>query len=1046
MNIRILRTKSFTMSRLLLLICLAFSVPVIAQQGNAQQNSTASDTFMDFLEFREVGPWRGGRSTAVTGHPERRETFYFGSTGGGVWKSDDGGSNWNNISDGDFGGSIGSIALAPSDPDIIYVGAGENSLRGNVSSGFGVWKSLNGGRTWENKGLKDSRHILRMVVHPKNPDIVYCAALGHLYGPNTQRGIYKSTNGGDTWTRILYVSDSVGACDLVMDPGEPNILLATFWNVRRTPYSLESGGPGSGIWKTTDAGASWTDITRNEGLPKDTLGIIGVSISAADPNRYFAIVEAKNGGVFRSDDAGLTWQKMNTESDLRQRAWYYSKIFTDPTDKNTLYVLNVQFWKSTDGGKTFRDIRTPHGDHHDLWIDPKDPKRMIIGDDGGAQVSFNGGDSWSTYYNQPTAQFYRVSTDNHVPYRILGAQQDNTSIRIAHRSKSGQIDRDDWEPTAGFESGFIVADPLDPDIVYGGNYSGFIGCLNHRTGDRRNITVWPDDPIGQGADVQRYRFQWNFPLFFSPHNPKKLYTAGNELFYTTDGGTSWTSISPDLTTNDKTRQQPSGGIITKDNTGVEVYCTIFAAMESPQEEGVILAGTDDGLVHITRDGGAAWKNITPKDLPAWTQINSVEFDPHVKGGIFIVGTRYKSDDYTPYIFYSADYGATWSRRTNGIAPDHFCRVLRADQSVKGLLYSGTEYGLYISNDYGKNWRMLKGNLPEMPITDMTIKENDLIIATQGRGFWIMDNLAVLQDWATGWDMTSLHVFRPEDAWLIDGWQNEHPVNAGMNPKQGATLYYFLPETSDSMHVRIEVLDADGEIIRGYDSQSEKEMEKINPKKGLNVCAWNMQYPPSPKAEDMFLWNGTPGGPDAPPGNYAFRFITEEDTAVYTFTLKADPGSAATPQEMRERFEFLLQVQQKFDTTQKAIGDIQKARKQINGYLELLGEQASPALKDTAKAIIDRMTVIENVLYETRNKSSQDMLNYGIKLNDKLAGVYNTAAHGNFRPSLQTKAVYTELAGRIDEQLTLLQEILSTDIDRFNQMIHNQALPVIIINL
>ncbi len=1021
-------------------------MPLFAQQGSSKSSADVPAAVQEAATFREIGPWRGGRSTAVTGHPQRRETFYFGSTGGGIWKTDDGGSNWKNISDGSFGGSIGSISLAPSDPDIIYVGAGENSLRGNVSSGFGVWKSENGGRTWEQKGLKDTRHILRMVVHPKNPDVVYCAALGHLYGPNTQLGIYKSTNGGDSWTRILYVNDSVGACDLVLDPGDPNILLASFWNVKRTPYSLESGGPGSGIWKTSDAGATWTDISRNEGLPKDTLGIIGVSISAADPNRYFAIVEAKNGGVFRSDDAGITWQKMNTESDLRQRAWYYSKIFTDPSDKNIVYVLNVQFWKSSDGGKTFQSINTPHGDHHDLWIDSNDPKRMIIGDDGGAQVSFNGGATWSTYYNQPTAQFYRVSTDNHVPYRILGAQQDNTSIRIFHRSKSGQIDRDDWEPTAGFESGYIVADPLDADIVYGGNYSGFIGCLNHRTGDRRNITVWPDDPIGQGADAQRYRFQWNFPLFFSPHNPKKLYAAGNELFYTVDGGTTWTSISPDLTTNDKSRQQPSGGIITKDNTGVEVYCTIFAAMELPSEEGVILAGTDDGLVHITRDGGMSWKNITPKDLPAWTQINSIEFDPHVKGGIFFAGTRYKSDDYAPYIYYSNDYGATWSKRIKGIAPEHFCRVVRADAQVKGLLYAGTEYGLYVSTDYGNNWARLQANLPEVPITDMTIKENDLIVATQGRGFWVLDNLAVLQEWATDWDGKSARVFQPENAWLIDGWQNTQPVNAGMNPAQGALLYYYLPATDDSLTIQVDVLDAEGSVIRTYKSNAEKEAEKITRKKGLNVCAWNMQYPPSPKAEGMFLWNGVPGGPEAPPGDYAFRWISQGDTLLQTFSLQADPGSAATPEAMQERFEFMLQVQQKFDTTQKALKDIQKARQQMNDYLERLGDQAKPDLKDTAKAIIDRMTVIENVLYETRNKSSQDMLNYGIKLNDKLAGVYNTAAHGNFKPSAQSREVYQVLAGLIDEQLALLQTILSEDIDRFNQMIHSQALPVIVINL
>ena len=566
--------------------------------------------------WREIGPYRGGRSAAVTGIPGDRNTYYFGSVGGGVWKTTDGGITWKNVSDGFFGGSIGAVAVSAWDPNVIYVGGGEKTVRGNVSHGDGVWKSTDAGRTWTHTGLDDSRHIPRIRVHPKDPDLVYAAVLGHLFGPNDMRGIYRSKNGGRTWERIHFVSRDAGAVDLAMDPTNPRILYASFWRVRRTPYSLESGGPGSSLWKSTDGGDTWTELTKKPGLPKGTLGIIGITVSASNPDNLYAIVEAEDGGVFRSKDGGATWTRTNEDRSLRQRAWYYTRIYADPQDEEAVYVVNVQFHRSKDGGRTFTTIRTPHGDNHDLWIDPADPLRMVESNDGGANVSVDGGRTWTPQSNQPTSQIYRVSTDNDFPYRILGAQQDNSALRIRSRSTTGRgIGFNDWEETAGGESGHIVADPDDPDIVYGGSYGGFLSRVDHRTGELRDVNPWPDDPMGWGAAELEVRFQWNFPILFSPHDGNTLYAAGNRLFRSTDEGQSWQPISPDLTRNDKSKQGPSGGPITKDNTSVEYYCTIFAVAESPLAKGVIWAGSDDGLLHLTRDGGQSWKKVTPPEPP-----------------------------------------------------------------------------------------------------------------------------------------------------------------------------------------------------------------------------------------------------------------------------------------------------------------------------------------------------------------------------------------------------------------------------------------------
>lgn len=672
------------MKKLLLLLLLPCLVLLAKAQRKPGVLSPTDSLLLSKVQYRLVGPFRGGRSGAVTGDPRQKNVFYFGATGGGVWKTIDGGSNWKNISDKFFGGSMGAVAVAPSDNTILYAGEGEGTLRGNVSEGHGIWRSDDAGRNWRQLGLKDTRHILRILIHPKNPDIVWVAATGHLFGANEERGVFKTTDGGKNWKRVLFVNNKTGCSDLVMEPGNPLVLYAGTWRVERTPYSLESGGEGSGLWKSTDGGETWKNISTARGLPGGLWGIVGIAVCPSNTDKVYALIENANGGLFVSQDGGETWVLQSSDNNIRQRAWYFSKLFVDPKNADLVYVLNVNFLKSNDGGKSFKNVNTPHGDHHDLWIDPEDGGRMIIGDDGGAQISFDGGNNWSSYYNQPTAQFYRVSTDNHHPYRILGAQQDNSTVRILSRSDGGQITQDDWQPTAGAESGYVVADPLNPDIVYGGNYSGYISRYDHRTGENRAVSVWPDDPLGAGAESSKYRFQWNFPIFFSPNNPRRLYAAGNVLFATENEGASWMALSGDLTTNDKSRQRSSGGPITKDNTGVEVYCTIFTAAESALEPDLLWTGSDDGLIHLSKDGGHHWENVTPPAAGQWMMWNCVETDPFKKGKAYFVGTRYKSDDYTPYIFKTEDYGKTWTLITNGIASNHFTRCLRADKKDRAF--------------------------------------------------------------------------------------------------------------------------------------------------------------------------------------------------------------------------------------------------------------------------------------------------------------------------------------------------------------------------
>jgi photosystem II stability/assembly factor-like uncharacterized protein len=993
------------------------------------------------LKWRNIGPFRGGRSAAVTGVPGKTNLFYFGSTGGGVWKTEDGGSTWTNISDGYFGGSVGSVAVSETDNNVIYVGGGEKTVRGNVSYGYGIWKSIDAGKSWEYKGLPGSRHIPRIRIHPKNPDVVFAAVLGDLYKSSDERGIYKSIDGGNTWKKVLYANANAGAVDLVIDPNNYRVLYASTWRVRRTPYSLASGGEGSGLWKSTDEGTTWKEITSNKGLPSGTLGIIGIAVSPVKNDRVFALVEAENGGVFRSDDGGKTWEKTNESRSLRQRAWYYTRIYADTKDEDVVYVMNVRYHKSKDGGRTFSAHSAPHGDHHDLWISPEDSERMIIGDDGGAQVSFDGGENWTTYHNQPTAQFYRVTTDNHFPYRIYGAQQDNSTVRISHRTDGNSIGQSDWEATAGGESAHIAVDPLDNDIVYGGSYGGFLTRVNHRTKEQQAINVWPDNPMGYGAEGMKYRFQWNFPIFFSPHNPKRLYAASNHLHVTENGGRSWETISPDLTLNDSTRLGPSGGPITKDNTGVEYYCTIFAAIESPYEKDLLWTGSDDGLIHVSKDGGKSWKNVTPAGMPEWMMINSIDADPFVKGGAYVAGTRYKSGDYTPYLFKTKDYGVSWELITTGIDADHFTRVVRADPDRKGLLYCGTETGMYISFDDGASWQSFQRNLPIVPITDLTIKNKNLIVATQGRSFWMIDDISPLHQLSVEIANSNFHLYKPQDSYRMDG-SSRRSRTAGQNHPGGVLVNFYVASLSDSTEVSLEFSDDTGKVIKTLSNHAADKKDSLAVESGTNQFVWNMQYEDAKKFDGMILWWASTSGPKAIPGSYHVKLKVDGDSSVQSFDVLKDPRIKSTDKDLERQFVFLMEIRDKLSEAHQAIITIRKVNSQISGLKSRLNEDDHASLMMEIDTLEKALNSIEENLYQTKNKSNQDPLNYPIRLTNKLGHLAALNGYGTFAPTQQELELKQELFAKIDAQLASFLQIEKYEIPKLNAHVLALKIPYV----
>ncbi len=1048
------------------------------------------------LEWRLIGPFRGGRVVAVAGDPARDQVFYFGSTGGGVWRTIDGGVFWENISDGSFKrASVGAIAVSEADPNVIYVGMGEVSIRGNVAHGDGVYKSTDAGKTWAHCGLAETRHIAKIRIHPRNPDLVYVAALGHAHGPNKERGVYRSKDGGETWEQVLFRSEAAGASDLIMDPFNPRVLYASFWEARRDAHQLVSGGEGSGIFKSTDGGETWMEITRNTGLPKGVLGKIGLAASPARRDRLWALVEAEDGAVFRSDDGGETWERLSEDRNLRQRAWYYMHIYAHPTNPETLWVLNVPAFKSTDGGKTFAQFPIPHGDNHDLWIDPRNPDRMIQGNDGGAAVSFNGGDTWSTLYNQPTAEFYHVTTDAETPYGVYGAQQDNTTIAGPSRSPMAAIPQSEWFEVGGGESGYIAVRPDDPNIIFAGSYGGAITRFDRRTGQRRNINVWPEPHLGWGAKDVKYRFNWTAPIMLSPHDPNTLYITGNHVFRSTDEGGSWEMASPDLTRNDVTKMEASGGPITKDNTGAEYYGTIFAFAESPVERGVLWAGSDDGLIHVSRDNGANWENVTPKEMGEWALVSIIEASPHDTAAAYVAATRYKHDDFRPYLFKTNDYGKHWTKITDGIAEDDFTRVIREDPARRGLLYAGTETGMHVSFDDGAHWQSLQRNLPVVPIHDLAVKDSDLIAATHGRSFWILDDLTSLRQATDETTKGAFHLFAPRPTVRFvtnrgffrqatpgknyqmsgatiftktlekkaDDTVVEHFLDAGSNPPDGVLVTYYLKEKPEGP-VTLTFLDGAGNEIKTFKSEEKKSEEGeqkedaesrkpdtqssvLSPQSlqpGINRFVWDMRYADAEGIDGFFTAEGTLPGPIAAPGTYRVRLTVGDEAQEQPFTIEKDPRVRATQADLDAQFALLCRIRDTINETHATIKTLRAVRSQAEEWEKRAsGEKVNPAISEHIAALKERLAPIEEDLIQTQAKVRSDTLNFPVKVNSKLAGLYGAVAGADAAPTKQSVAVYESLAGRADAHRATLGEIIDRDVAALNTMIRDAQIPAIV---
>lgn len=1043
------------------------------------------------LEWRSLGPYRGGRVVAVAGNPVEKQKFYFGSTGGGIWQTTDGGLTWENISDGYFQrASVGAIAVAQADPNVIYVGMGETTIRGNVSHGDGVYKSTDGGRTWTQIGLAETRHIAKVRIHPQNPDLAYVAAPGHAHGPNPERGIYRTRDGGQSWEQVLFRSDKAGAIDLVMDPLNPRILYAAFWEACRLPHTLISGGEDSGIFKSIDGGDTWTEISRKPGLPQGLLGKIGLAASPAKSGRIWAIVESEDGAVFRSDDGGEHWQRLCEERGLLARAWYYQHIIADPQDENTLWVLNVQAWKSVDGGKTFFDVATPHADNHDLWIDPDDPQRMITGNDGGACISFNGGASWSTQYNQPTIEFYHVTTDNQVPYRIYGAQQDNTTICLPTRSSLAGITQLDWYDVGGGESGYIAVRPDDPNIVYAGNYQGYITRYDHRTRQARNISVWPELASGWGAGALRYRFQWTAPIMLSPHDPDVLYITGNHVFRSTDEGSSWQAISPDLTRNESSRLEASGGPINKDSTGAEYYGTVFAFAESPCERGLLWAGSDDGLMHISRDDGQTWEPVTPPDLPEWALISIIEPSPHDPATAYVAATRYKLDDFTPYLYTTRDYGKTWRKITTGIPAHDFTRVIRADPERPGLLYAGTETGVYVSFDDGERWQPLRLNLPVVPVHDLAVKQSDLIAATHGRSFWVLDDITSLRQANAQVQQSAVHLFTPRPTirfmtvgglsqvpasgkyyrktgvTTISARREERPngakvdrnLDAGQNPPDGVIVTYYLKEQPEG-EVKLAFLTAAGQEIRSFSSEAAPDntlktggtkkngnKEPRAPKEaGTNRFVWNMRYPDPTRVAEGFM-GGDNGlvGPVAAPGTYQVRLTVGDQSHAVSFEIQKDPRVAASQANLDAQFALLLNIRDRLSETHEAITMLREVRQQVEQWEQRAqGRAEHQAIVDAGKVVKEKLTAIEEELIQVKARSRQDTLNHPAKLNARISALTGVVASADAAPTRQAYELFEHFTTQLQLQQKRLQECLEVDLKAFNDLIRELELPAVL---
>jgi len=1046
------------MRRLWLLFCVAAlctaSSRVQAVHSVDSTTAQVEPKLIQAMKWRLVGPFRGGRVLAVQGIVGEPNVYHMGAAAGGVWKTSDGGNTWTPLFEQQSVSSIGSLAVASANHNIIYVGSGEACIRGNISYGDGVYKSTDGGKTWKNMGLRDTRHIGAVIVDPANPDVVFVAALGHAYGPNAERGVFRSTDGGNTWNKVLYKDDKTGAIDVVFDPGNSSILYAALWEVCRTPYSLSSGGPGSGLYKSTDGGVTWKRLEGN-GLPGGILGRIGVSVSGADSNRVYALIEAKEGGLYRSDDAGETWTKVSDDGRIRQRAWYFTHAFADPKSADTVYVLNTGLLRSNDGGRTFNLLPAPHGDHHALWIDPTNPQRIINGNDGGATISIDGGKTWTSLENQPTAQFYHVTTDNRFPYYIYGAQQDNTTVGIASMDDDGVIGRQDWYQIGGGECGYIAVDPRDSNIVYAGA-EGLLTRFDKRSEQARDISVWPLDVSGHGAGDLKYRFQWTSPMFLSPHNPDVLYTAAETVFESTDHGSTWKAISGDLTRNDKSKQKPSGGPLTKDITSVEYYDTVFALAESPLKKGMLWAGTDDGLVHLTTDDGQNWTNVTPKQLPEWSMISIIEPSPHNAGSAFIAVDRHKLDDFRPYIYKTGDYGKSWSFIVNGIPDGAYVHAVREDPKRKGLLYAGTEIGVFFSLDEGEHWQPLQLNLPTTPIHDLVVKNDDLVVATHGRSFWVLDDITPLRQIDAKTASAEMFLFTPRQAQRLhypDEVDRHHPV--GENPPPGAIIdYYFKAEPKGE--VRLQIFDSSGKLVRTLSSVGKKEDEQppewpdqikevktIPASEGMSRCIWNLRYDDPVKVPGAFYSGVGPRGPLVLPGKYELRLTADGQTRSAPLEITADPRAKAAPGDLEKQFELASQVYQDVSRTHQAINQIRDLKSQIQSMRNRFQSDAKlkPVL-DAADALEKKLAPVEEQLIQVNMKGSEANLAFANMLNEEFDSFASSVESADAAPTQQQHEVFMMLNGRLEKQLRKLESILKTDLPAFDEVVRRYSVPLL----
>ena len=1016
------------------------------------------------MKWRLIGPYRGGRVLAVAGIPNQPDTYYFGGVSGGVWKTTDSGQTWIPLSDKESFSSVGNIAVAESDPNVIYVGSGEACIRGNITHGDGVWKSIDGGKTWQNMGLKGTQSIGRVIVDPRNPNIVLVAALGHAYGSNAERGLFRSIDGGQNWEKVLYKDDKTGAIDVAFDPHNSSIVLASLWEVIRKPWALSSGGPGSGLYKSTDGGRTWKRLEGN-GLPSGILGRIGVSVSGADGNRVYALIEAAEGGLYRSDDGGEHWSYVNKDDRFRQRAWYFTHVFADPKDADLVYILNTGLYNSRDAGKSFSLVPAPHGDHHGLWINPNYPNRMINGNDGGADITMDGGKTWSTQYNQPTAQFYHVAADTHFPYRLYGSQQDNTSVAIATASDDGFIDRPDWYAVGGGEAGWIAPYPPDSNIVFAGENSGLLTRYDRTTGQVQVISPWPDFASGSGVEGMKYRMQWTAPLIVSPHDPNVIYLGTQVLLKSTNAGMSWLPVSPDLTRNDTSKQGPSGGPITKDNSTAEYYDTIFALDESPLEKGLIWAGSDDGLVHITRDAGKTWANITPKALPEWSRISLLAASPHDAGTVYMAVDRHELDDLHPYIYKTSDYGKSWTKITGDLPENLVVRAVREDPARRGLLFAGTESGVMISFDDGKHWQSLQLNLPATPVRDVLVKNDDLAIATHGRSFWVLDDLAPLRQLSAEVGSSSMYLFKPRVALrsqIPSGLPSKRPV--GQNPPGPALIDYYLKAAPKEVspgkkeEVQIEISDSQGKLVHKFSNnkppeelpESEFDPEQrheglLAPDAGMNRFAWDLKYEAPAKAKDEGPWTGRPEGPLVVPGTYQVKLTAEGKTLSVPLEVKLEPRLKTSQADLEKQLDLALKIRDAINEDHKAVTEIREIRAQLQDLKKrLAGRPQAKAITDAADALDKKMTPLEEKLIQPKLKSSEDSLNYPIMLSEKMLALGALIETSDTPPTEQSYEVFKTYRSGLDEELAKWNEIRSKDVATFSELLQKESVPPLLL--